>query len=327
MIRGALTHLPGIGPRRLELLEQAGIRTWQDILSLSAPPLLAGEAWERIVKEVKRCENALAREDLPLLLDALATSDHWRILAHGFEKATFFDIETSGLGQDSYITVISCYHRERLEIFIKDVNLTGFLELLDDVDLLISFNGAAFDVPRVEQAFHIPALPCPHLDLRWVCYHEGLTGSLKSIETGQGITRPKALIGMDGEEAVRLWACWEEDGDKSALDKLIRYAAADVLALKVIAARLLERRHCPVAFEPARDIWRLLPDSAGVRGLPGQAAAGPTRTGPVLALAAGPDGGPGQTTTARAYTGPKAPLDKQALKRRLRQRLRKGTCD
>ncbi len=260
MIRQALRHLPGIGPGRLNDLLQAGIRSWSDILDQPLPDTvrLSPRSWETIQSHVRACEQALQADDLTSLVQTLAKPDHWRILAHGFERASYFDIETTGLECDSQITLIVCHHRGRLHTFVKDENLDDFLELLEDVELLVSFNGASFDVPRILAHYHIPELPCAHLDLRWICYHVGLKGGLKLIEPRLGIRRPWDLQGVDGAQAVWLWNLWEHRRDPQAREKLLRYGRADVLALKLVAAYLLRHKGCPVDCPEPADLWQQL---------------------------------------------------------------------
>ena len=132
--------------------------------------------------------------------------------------------------------------------------LTTFLDLLDDVTLLSSFNGSTFDVPRVLDAFHIPSLPCPHLDLRWLCFHRELRGGLKEIAARMRIRRPDELRQADGELAIRLWKRWEHFQDTAARELLLRYAASDVLLLVALADRLLDRNQVSLP-----ELWEKLP--------------------------------------------------------------------
>ena len=208
MIREALWHLPGLGPERLKQLHLAGIRTWDDFRHLPQDILLPIELHMKILTEIECSEQAIIAADVQALLKRFHPKDLWRIAGHFFDSATFVDIETAGLSRDSEVTLIGCLHRGRLQTFVRGENLDEFLPLLDDVKLLISFNGSSFDVPRVLGEFHIPTLPCPHVDLRWICYHRDLRGGLKSIERALGLRRPPDLTGTDGAEAVWLWQRW-----------------------------------------------------------------------------------------------------------------------
>ena len=211
----------------------------------------------RVVEEVQANLEALERRDISYLVDRLSTRDHWRILEHFIDDVSFFDIETAGLEYDDPVTVIACWHRGRIQTFVEHENLDEFLDLLDEVTLLSSFNGSTFDVPRILDAFHIPELPCPHLDLRWLCYHRDLRGGLKEISYRLKLNRPDDLRHVNGETAIRWWARWEHFQDRQARADLLRYCAADVILLVVLAEELIgrsSRRH--------DSIWSQLPQGS-----------------------------------------------------------------
>ena len=255
MITEALRHCAGIGPRRLAQLADAGICSWQDVVG--RPDAVPARLRDSLVDECRQLLTAKEDGNIRFFVERLAPQDKWRILAEYFDRTSFFDIETSGLEYDAHITVIVCWHRGELRIFVEHENLDDFLGLLDDVDLLASFNGSTFDVPRVLDAFHIPELPCPHIDLRWPCFHHGLAGGLKDIATRIGIERPTDIADADGELAIQLWFDWRTRQDAAAREGLIRYCAADVLMLIPLTqhlAGLEQSKH--------EDFWKLLPTSS-----------------------------------------------------------------
>ncbi len=256
-IHESLLHCPQIGPKRLSRLHAADIRSWQDVIDREAE--LPSGIREPIVAEARRCLDALHRKDIGYFVENLSTKDRWRILSQFLGEVSFFDIETSGLEYDDPITVIACWHRGAIHTFIEHENLDDFLDLLDEVTLLSSFNGSTFDVPRVLDAFHIPQLPCPHLDLRWLCYHQNLRGGLKDITRRLGLNRPEDLQEADGELAIRLWARWEHFNEREALDELLRYCASDVLLLVLLAQRLCGNPDTTTT----GDIWQHLPAARG----------------------------------------------------------------
>lgn len=252
MIHEALRHAAGVGPVRLAQLHTQGIHCWGDVLTRQAEISIAIR--EALVAECQRCSEAQAARDVRYFVSQLHQEDKWRILTEYLAETTFFDIETDGLEHDSRITVIACWHRGQLEYFVEHENLDDFLTLLDDVTLLASFNGSSFDVPRVLDAFHIPDLPCPHLDLRWPAYHQGWSGGLKEILRQLNVQRPEDLTDVDGEVAIHLWGRWVQTQDEAARGQLLRYCASDVLALVVLASHLAR---C----EPPSDdaLWQHLP--------------------------------------------------------------------
>lgn len=252
MITQALQHCEGIGPVRLSQLHAVGIRSWSDALDT---PGRIPTAWRpSVVSECCRCIAALQSRDLHYFVERLVPQDKWRILDHCFDDASYFDIETTGLEYDAQVTVIICWHRGALQTFVEGENLDDFLDLLDDVTLLVSFNGSSFDVPRILDAFHIPDLPCPHLDLRWVSYHQDLTGSLKEITQQLDLPRPSDLRDADGALAVEWWELWTRSQNQAARQQLIRYCAADVLMLVALAHQLTDRET-----PAANDLWSALP--------------------------------------------------------------------
>ncbi|MCP5488417.1 MAG: ribonuclease H-like domain-containing protein [Verrucomicrobia bacterium] len=264
---GALRHLPGIGPEREKRLRASGIRTWDDLLRERPGHLPGLGITDRLHDAVQQSREALNARDLGALTGLLARADHWRLLHDFAAEATYLDIETTGQ-QQAEITVVVCLHRGELHTFVQGENLDMLLDLLDDTRLLVTFNGASFDLPQIVDYFHIPPLTLPHIDLRWVCYHAGLSGGLKHIERAVGIQRPHDLVGTDGAEAVWLWDRWCTTRQPELRTKLLRYCAADVIALDLLREQLLERilpGSCPA--RPVRtnaDLWRLLPEQDAV---------------------------------------------------------------
>lgn len=252
MITEALQHCEGIGPARLSQLQTAGIGSWWSVLD--DPGRVPQSFRAIVVSECCRCMEALHARDIQYFVDRLVPQDKWRVLSHYFDDASYFDIETTGLEYDAQITVIVCWHRGTLHTFVEGDNLDDFLDLLDETTLLVSFNGSSFDVPRVLDGFHIPELPCPHLDLRWVSYHQNWTGGLKDIADRLDVPRPADLQDVDGAMAVVWWNQWQNNSDPAALQCLIRYCSADVLLLIALAHHLAGQA-CPSASQ----LWSELP--------------------------------------------------------------------
>jgi uncharacterized protein YprB with RNaseH-like and TPR domain len=254
-----IRHLPHIGPQHEKTLRLEGCACWADIVS--APHPLAGLdvfAWDEICRAVERSLRALEADDAAYFTLRLPPLEQWRVLAHWYERASYFDIETSGLEADSIVTLVCCFHDGRPLRFMAHENLDDFLDLLEKVKLLVSFNGASFDVPRVLGRFHIPELPCPHIDLRWLCHHAGWRGGLKKIERALGLRRPSDLEGLGGAEAVWLWQAWQERGDEQAKRTLERYCAADTVMLKLLAGRLCALQGAEVTLPLEAEVWTLV---------------------------------------------------------------------
>lgn len=256
MLRGALLHLPGIGPIRAARLRQLGVQNWGDLGPRPPAGLRLGPAaWAAILAQVERCDAAFATGDIGFFARTLCGPDLWRVLAQYSERAAFVDIETDGLHYGARITVIACLWKDRVYTFVQNENLDEFLDLLQNVDLMVTFNGTSFDVPMILRWYHIPELPCSHVDLRWVCYHAGWRGGLKAVESQIGLCRPADLQGVDGAEAVELWTHWLRQGDRGDRDRLVRYCAADAMALRGVTAAVLRQCGGLAAALPAATVW------------------------------------------------------------------------
>ncbi len=261
MLDSAFLHFSGIGKKSRDKLFQNGIIDWETGIKNSENIPFKGEKKNKFIEELHFNLQALKEERIGFFAEKLHPLDKWRILLRYFEKASYFDIETDGFY--NRITTISLYHKGKIYNFTKYKNLDDFLDILDDVELMVSFNGGSFDVPVVLQNFRIPRFPVPHVDLRWVCYHEGIRGGLKEIERKLNILRPRDLAGVDGMDAIRLWVQWIEWKDKQALEKLIRYCSADVLSLVKLTEKILSRKVNTFQYIDDGSIWDLLKEGNG----------------------------------------------------------------
>jgi uncharacterized protein YprB with RNaseH-like and TPR domain len=232
-------HMKGIGPKANLKLIEAGINHWGLALDASEELPLTKSKRDSFLTELDYWCQEIKHDRWTGLITALPPSDHWRVLADNLQRCSYFDIETDGLSMyEGEPTVIVCYHKGKVFTYTNGDNLDDFPKLLDQVEMLVSFNGSSFDVPYVQTYFNIPTLPCPHLDLRWICYHKGLDGGLKSIEKQMGLQRDDAVCGVDGREAIYLWQKWKRYGMEDALDRLTTYCCADVLGLSHLAKEL-----------------------------------------------------------------------------------------
>lgn len=255
MITQAFLHCRGIGPAKLRQLQESGLHDWHSVLNHPEQIPFHQRLRDNLLAEIDRCAQALQDNDIHYLAHRLHPHDQWRLLGHFFHQASFFDIETTGLGPYDSISLIVCHHRGRIYHFMEDEGLEGFLDLLEEVQLLVSFNGASFDVPRLLDQFHIPNIPCPHVDARWVCYHGKYVGGLKAIARRMGIESPSDVRGLDGFDAVVLWNRWNRIRDATAKRLLLRYCYADVILLLMVAAQLVMLQGCQLQLPDAADLW------------------------------------------------------------------------
>lgn len=258
VLEESFQHAPGVGPVIEAKIKAQGYGTWQCALQRPEDLPLGPRITAALLQALARSQDALAQNDIAYFIDRFSTREQWRILATFFKEISYFDIETSGLSYDAYVTCVVCYHQGRLHRFVHGENLDDFLDLLEEVPLLVSFNGSSFDVPFLLRTWHIPEFPCPHIDLRWQCYHNQLTGGLKQVESELGIIRPADLQGVDGADAVWLWLRWRQYKDQAARERLLRYCGADVLALQMVTSRLLSTKGVQVQVPNQDGLWQLL---------------------------------------------------------------------
>jgi uncharacterized protein len=244
LITGCFSHIRNVGPRTESTLRERGFLTWEDCLCREDELPLQGRRRKDFVEGIRKSQDMLERHDLRSLTSAFPVSEQWRILGSYLDRATFVDCETTGLSRYySHVSVIAAHHRGEIRTYVLGENLDDFLSMVDEVELLVTFNGSSFDIPFLEKTFNIPRLDCAHIDLRWVAWHAGYRGGLKSIERSFGIRRPADVEGIDGFEAVDLFYRWQ-GGDENARRLLVDYCIADVQSTVLVAERLLHAAGC-----------------------------------------------------------------------------------
>jgi len=287
--------------------------------------------WDALLEQVARCDAAFAAGDIGHFARGLCGPDLWRVLASYGDRAAFLDIETDGLGGGARVTVIACLWKGRLYTYVQGEGLDEFLDLVQHIELMVTFNGASFDVPMILRCFHIPELPCSHVDLRRVCYHAGRRGGLKAVEGQLGLRRPPDLVGVDGAQAVEMWLRWQKQRSRLDRDLLVRYCAADAVTLRGVTGALLRGLGCECDLPSGDAVWdelnEALPPPCPANAVPA----------PAGAPAAGPAAGPAAAPAAEAHSSapPSAPADPvgspgrpgtalgEDARRRLREMLRR----
>ena len=235
MLPHTFIHLPNIGPVTEQALWDAGIHTWQDFHSADSLPSRIHSQSRGLKDRVAECINRLDDNDAAYFARTIPRSETWRMYADFRHNAAFLDIETTGLSPDySIITLVGILDREGYHAYVYDRNLSDLREALEQYDLIVTFNGASFDLPFIEHYFGSLFRHTPHIDLRFVLSRMGQKGGLKAIERRLEVGRPTELTSLSGYDAVRMWHMWER-GNHGALDTLIRYNAEDVFSLPKLA--------------------------------------------------------------------------------------------
>lgn len=234
MLNNTYIHIPGVGKDLEQKIWAQGIRTWEEFLEMEDKISIPSARKARISEEIRKSSEHLAAKDYYFFSQCLPSAEHWRAYPLLSDSVAFVDIETTGLSQRrDKITVVGIYDGKEVKTYIKDINLNDIVEELSKYKLLVSFNGARFDLPFIKSEFPEMEFKQLHIDLMYLLRRIGYSGGLKNIEKLLGISRSKDTEGMTGFDAVKLWKQYER-GDQGALNKLVRYNKEDIVNLKAI---------------------------------------------------------------------------------------------
>jgi uncharacterized protein YprB with RNaseH-like and TPR domain len=157
---------------------------------------------------LRRSQEALAATDAGFFAALLKPHECWRLFFDFRQQAAYLDIETSGLGEDAEISVITLYDGLTARRYVNGDNLDDFARDVARYALLVSYGGRRFDIPFLERALSI-RLPQAQIDLCPVLHSLGYRGGLKKTERALGIVRD-SLQGVDGLTAAHLWRRYRE---------------------------------------------------------------------------------------------------------------------
>jgi hypothetical protein len=240
MLQNSFVMLDGVRQRTERRIWRQGIANWDEFLATRHIKGFSTCRKERCDERLQEVRRKLAEQEALFFAHALPFQEQWRLWNEFKGEACYLDIETSGYY--GAITMVGlCDGRETMQ-FVRGFNLEKrpLMDILSRFKLLVTFNGASFDLPVLERFFGFRP-PLPHIDLRFVCQRLGLTGGLKAIERTLGIQRRESVRGMEGGDAVLLWELWRGTGNRDHLDKLAAYNEEDILNLRLIADRLIPR--------------------------------------------------------------------------------------
>jgi uncharacterized protein YprB with RNaseH-like and TPR domain len=214
-----------------------------------------------LAEHLPESERTLVEGDARYFQMLLGSSHLWRLYGDFRHRVAYLDIETTGLsfGLDD-ITVIGLYDGASTKNFFLGENLDDFAQEIARYSLIVTFNGACFDLPFLRTRFPAFDQGFAHLDLRYLLRRLGYSGGLKRIERELGMDRPGALGELDGYCAVLLWKKHLQ-GRKGALDTLLRYNLEDVVNLERLAefAYNLMAATIPIPVERLAPNQRLAP--------------------------------------------------------------------
>jgi hypothetical protein len=241
MLKRTFIHLPKVGPVTEARFWRQGLHTWEDFLKASRVP---GLHQERLIRLRLGLEESLEHVDDPgYFTTRLPSGEAWRLFQQFRTRAAYLDIETTGDSwYDMEVTVIGLYDGRVFYQFVQGENLHEFRSIISNYQMLITFNGAQFDLPVLRNYFGDLNLDQAHIDLRFVLARLGYKGGLKRIEPQLGVIRPPDLEGLDGYDAVLLWQRYQR-GDYTARDLLLRYNREDVINLEYLMEQAYQLFH------------------------------------------------------------------------------------
>lgn len=214
--------------------------------------------------DVRRSRQALSTGDIGFFAERLDRQEHFRIALSFPADVLFLDIETTGLSRYyDIITVIGWTLGGEYGFFVRGGDIAPLKAALSAAKLVVTFNGTLFDLPFIQHELPELVLPTVHVDLRFLARRAGLTGGQKEIERVLGVTRDAGVLEVGGEMAPVLWNAYTR-GDTQALQRLLRYNAADLDGMKhifnVSTARLLAEAGFPKELRPG-DVFPVRADS------------------------------------------------------------------
>jgi hypothetical protein len=225
MLQQTFLHLKGIGPTTERAWWRSGITDWQGFLD---HPRSRSEARMRLHREtveesIRHYHNGV----WSFFNQHLPGKHRWRAYGDLKDQALYVDIETTGGSSGNDITMIGTYDGHEFRCFIQGKDLWQAEAYLEKFPLIVTFNGACFDLPMIRACFPRILFNHVHVDLRSVLGALGYKGGLKAIERKLGIQRPDDMHCLDGRDAIYLWQDYRR-GSARALDLLIRYNEQDV---------------------------------------------------------------------------------------------------
>jgi len=185
-----------------------------------------------------------------------------RVADLGWDRAVFFDTETTALGggAGTYVFLVGFGYYDGDSFVVEQLflhDMTGERALLDAVNrrlsrfgLVVTFYGKGFDAPRLKDRlrFHRlePAFPDPHLDL-CIVGRSLFRGAFADCRLQ---TFERELLGFEraddlpGAECPRAFF-GHLQGDSSLIPRVFEHNLLDVLALPAVLARFADEVAAP----------------------------------------------------------------------------------
>ncbi len=243
MITQSFIFLERIGDKLEQNIWQNKIYNWDSFLRRTNIKGLSRHRKLYYNRKILNAKKALYNFDSSYFLGLLPQSEMWRLYDFFKEDAVFLDIETTGLNKDDDITVFGLYDGINTKIMIKGINLdyTALKKELQKYKMIVTFNGASFDLPFIKRVYPSLIPKIPNFDVKSITDKLGLKGGLKNIEKNLGIKRSNIVEKFYGGDALTLWRMYRATGDEYYLNLLVEYNEYDIINLKIVAEHCVKK--------------------------------------------------------------------------------------
>ena len=244
MITNSFIFLERVGNKLEQNIWNEGVHDWDDFLKRNEIKGLSRARKVYYDRKILNARKALYNFNSAYFNDLLPQPEMWRLYEFFREDAVFLDIETTGLSKNSDdITVFGLYDGINTKTMIKGINLDYSLlkKELQKYKLIVTFNGASFDLPFIEKRYPGLLPNIPNFDVLAITRRLGMKGGLKNIEKELTIKRSQLVDRFCGGDALTLWRMYKATGDEHYLNLLVEYNEYDIINLKIVAEHCVRR--------------------------------------------------------------------------------------
>src|SRR3989338_1894640 len=148
VINHSFLFLDGIGQKKEEKLWSSGIKTWDDFLKAKSVSGISSQRKAYYDRKLTEAKTALREQNLSFFVSYLPASEMWRLYTSFKDACCFLDLEVDSRGR---IIVLTLFDRFTSTTFVRGVHLERMVvqHALSRYKLLVTFNGGAFDIPKL----------------------------------------------------------------------------------------------------------------------------------------------------------------------------------
>ena len=213
MIQNSFIFLERIRSGLESNIWKQGILDWDSFLNAGSVKGISKPRKLYYDRKIKEARKELFSFNSTYFKKILPSTEYYRLYDFFKEETVFLDIETTGLSPEyNHITIIGLFDGIETKTMIRGINLDipALRKELEKYKLIVTFNGASFDIPFIKKQFPNLLPDIPNLDLRTTANKIGLTGGLKKIEKQLGIQRRKLVDDFSGGDALTLCKMYRE---------------------------------------------------------------------------------------------------------------------